>query len=35
MRIFNVCINDFGYVLINLYNANTEKEEINVLAKLF
>ena len=29
--ILNVSINDSEYVLINLYNANTEKEQIDVL----
>ena len=28
-------INDSEYILINLYNANTEKEQIEVLRKLF
>ena len=29
--ILDVSINDSEYVLINLYNANTEKEQIDVL----
>ena len=32
--ILDVSINDFKYILINLYNANTEKEEIEVLSNL-
>ena len=30
--ILNVSINDSEYILINLYNANTENEQINVLS---
>ena len=29
--ILDVSINDSEYILINLYNANTEKEQIDVL----
>ena len=29
--ILDVSINDFEYILINLYNANTEKEQIDVI----
>ena len=30
--ILNVSINDSEYILINLYNANTENEQIDVLS---
>ena len=33
--IFDVSANDSVYVLINLYNANTEKEKINVFSNMF
>ena len=33
--ILDVSINDSEYILINLYNANTEKEQIEVLSNLF
>ena len=33
--ILNVSINDFEYILINLYNANTEEEQIEVWSNLF
>ena len=33
--ILDVFINDSEYILINLYNANTEKEQIEVLSNLF
>ena len=33
--ILDVSINDSQYTLINLYNANTEIEQINVLSSLF
>ena len=33
--ILHVSINDSEYILINLYNANTENEQINVLSSLF
>ena len=33
--IFDVSVNDSGYVLINLYNANTEKEQIDVFSNMF
>ena len=32
--ILNVSINNSEYILINLYNANTEKEQIEVLSNL-
>ena len=33
--ILDVSINDSEYILINLYNANTENEQIDVLSSLF
>ena len=33
--ILDVSINDSEYILINLYNANTEEEQIEVLSNLF
>ena len=33
--ILDVSINDSEYILINLYNANTENEQIEVLSNLF
>ena len=33
--IFDVSINDFEYTLINLYNANPEKEQIDILNNMF
>ena len=33
--ILDVSINDSEYILINLYNANTENEQIDVLSVLF
>ena len=33
--ILDVSINDSEYILINLYNANTENEQINVMSSLF
>ena len=33
--ILEVSINDSEYILINLYNANTENEQIDVLSSLF
>ena len=33
--ILDVSMNDSEYILINLYNANTEKEQIEVLSHLF
>ena len=33
--ILDVSINDSEYILINLYNANTENEQINLLNSLF
>ena len=33
--ILDVSVNDSEYILINLYNANTEKEQINVLGNMF
>ena len=33
--IIDVSINDSEYILINLYNANTEKDQINVLNNLY
>ena len=33
--ILNASINDSEYILINLYNANTENEQIDVLSSLF
>ena len=32
--ILDVTINDVGFVLINLYNANTESEQVSVLNNL-
>ena len=32
--ILDVCINDSEYILINLYNANTKKEQINILINI-
>ena len=33
--ILDVSVNDSEYILINLYNANTKKEQINVFSKMF
>ena len=33
--ILDVSINDSKYILINLFNANTEKDQIEVLSNLF
>ena len=33
--ILDVSVNDSEYILINLYNANTEKEQINVFSNMF
>ena len=33
--ILDVSVNDSDYILINLYNANTEKEQINVFSNMF
>ena len=33
--ILDVSVNDSEYMLVNLYNANTEKEQINVFSKMF
>ena len=33
--ILDVSVNDSEYILINLYNANTEKEQINVFSSMF
>ena len=33
--ILDVSINDSEYILINLYNANTEKEQIDVSNNMF
>ena len=33
--ILDVSINDSEYILINLFNANTEKEQIDVLNNMF
>ena len=33
--ILDVSINDFEYTLINLYNANPEKEQIDILNNMF
>ena len=35
LLILVVSINDSEYILINLYNAHTEKEQIDVLSNLF
>ena len=35
MLILDVSVNDSEYILINLYNANTKKEQINVFSKMF
>ena len=35
LLILDVFINDSEHILINLYNANTENEQINVLISLF
>ena len=35
MLILNVSINNSEYILISLYNANTEKEQISVLSNMF
>ena len=35
ISILNVSVNDYEYILINLYNTNTEKEQINVFSKMF
>ena len=32
--ILDVSVNDSEYMLVNLYNANTEKEQINVFSKM-
>ena len=34
-RTYHVSINDSKYILINLYNVNTDKEQIDVLRDLF
>ena len=33
--ILDVSVNDSEYILINLYNANIEKEQINVFSNVF
>ena len=33
--IFDVSVNDSEYIRINLHNANTEKEQINVFSNMF
>ena len=33
--ILDVSVSDSEYILINLYNANTEKEQIDVLNNMF
>ena len=33
--ILGVPVSDSEYILINLYNGNTEKEEINVFSNMF
>ena len=33
--ILDVSVNDSEYILINLCNANTEKEQINVFSNVF
>ena len=33
--ILDVSVNDSEYILINLYNANTEKKQINVFSNMF
>ena len=33
--VLDICVNDSEYVLINLYNAKTEKEQINILINIF
>ena len=33
--ILDVAINDSDYILLNFYNANTEKEQIDVLGNMF
>ena len=33
--ILDVSVNDSDYIRINLYNANTEKEQINLFSKMF
>ena len=33
--ILDVSVNDFEKILINLYNANTENEQINVFSNMF
>ena len=35
ISILDVSTNDSEYILINLYDANTENEQIDVLSKLF
>ena len=35
MAVFYASINDSEYILINVYNANTEEEQIKVLSNLF
>ena len=32
--ILDISVNDFQYILINLYNANTEKEQTNVFSNI-
>ena len=33
--ILDVSVNDSEYILINLYNANTKKEQINIFSNMF
>ena len=33
--ILDISVNESEYILINLYNANTEKEQINVFSNMF
>ena len=33
--VLDICVNDSEYFLINLYNAKTKKEKINILINIF
>ena len=33
--VLDICVNDSEYILINLYNAKTKKDKINILINIF
>ena len=33
--VLDICVNDSEYILINLYNAKTKKEKLNILINIF